>query len=287
MLSNQFQESRKGAHVNFELWLEFERWTSDYDVHDEFFNMLITLDDGRKYALNVWTYSFIERARAHDVQNAERLGGLYLNPPDLLVERAERDVCEKVVQHLIATDGLLLEWFVPDEEEPAEEKVSVDLAEESSEPLGQLAHGYWPAQPCVHDVTWRAMWRLNKQEKVERFVRKLSRRLNLPLELLQCERHHSDHGLWNVRLGSPAMEGFPLQMTVESISARFRNVSYISDPGQILSFHLSRNLGNGPKFEEICARPAEILRSRPPSRLFENSENPSKKTLAHAPRVFK
>mgnify|MGYP000442191053 CR=1 FL=1 len=212
MLSNQFQESRKGAHVNFELWLEFERWTSDYDVHDEFFNMLITLDDGRKYALNVWTYSFIERARAHDVQNAERLGGLYLNPPDLLVERAERDVCEKVVQHLIATDGLLLEWFVPDEEEPAEEKVSVDLAEESSEPLGQLAHGYWPAQPCVHDVTWRAMWRLNKQEKVERFVRKLSRRLNLPLELLQCERHHSDHGLWNVRLGSPAMEGFPLQI---------------------------------------------------------------------------
>lgn len=43
---------------DFGLWLEFEVWRAagdSDDPHNDFFNMQITLADGRKYALNVWT----------------------------------------------------------------------------------------------------------------------------------------------------------------------------------------------------------------------------------------
>ena len=49
----------------FELWLEFEHWEPkpDDDPTDNFFNMQVKLPDGRRYALNVWTFKFLQKAR--------------------------------------------------------------------------------------------------------------------------------------------------------------------------------------------------------------------------------
>ena len=49
----------------FDLWLEFEQVQPqpDDDPTDDFANMQVRLPDGRRYALNVWTFGFMRRAR--------------------------------------------------------------------------------------------------------------------------------------------------------------------------------------------------------------------------------
>lgn len=105
--------------LTFSLWLEFEHWVEDdaSDPYDDIFNMSITLADGTRYALNVWTYLAFERIRAVVASAGENLGGLYLEPPDLFIERLDRGVCERVVADLIARDGLRDEWRVGDDDE--------------------------------------------------------------------------------------------------------------------------------------------------------------------------
>ena len=52
------------ADNRFDLWLEFEHWVAQEgdDPEDEIFNMQIVMHDGKKYALNVWTYKAISGA---------------------------------------------------------------------------------------------------------------------------------------------------------------------------------------------------------------------------------
>jgi hypothetical protein len=49
----------------FDLWLEFEHTEPPPgdDPTDDFANVQVRLPDGRKYALNVWTFKFLHRAR--------------------------------------------------------------------------------------------------------------------------------------------------------------------------------------------------------------------------------
>ena len=106
------------SRTGFELWLEFEHWepSPDHDPEDDFFNMQIRLDDGRTYALNVWTYRFMERARREDEETGEGLSGKYMIAPDLFVERLDRELVTEVVKDLIRNKGLKKEWLI--EEEP-------------------------------------------------------------------------------------------------------------------------------------------------------------------------
>jgi hypothetical protein len=103
------------SQTGFELWLEFEAWVENPqdDPADDYFNMEVTLDDGRKYALNVWTYNFLTRAIADATTSGEGLGGKYLLPPDLFVERLNRKLLEDVVSDLIAMGEMKDEWQVP------------------------------------------------------------------------------------------------------------------------------------------------------------------------------
>jgi hypothetical protein len=105
------------AH-RFKLWLEFEVWEpkADDDPEDDFFNMQITLDDEKKYALNVWTFKYLLRAVQDCRESGECLHGSYLTPPDLFVQRLDRGLLEQVVAELIADDELKEEWRVPDEQ---------------------------------------------------------------------------------------------------------------------------------------------------------------------------
>jgi len=102
----------------FELWLEFEQWIpkGDEDPENDYFNMLVKLSDGRKYGLNVWTFKALESARQESIQFGEPLGGRYLLPPDLFVERLDRSLMEEVVADLIALHALKDEWLAKEVE---------------------------------------------------------------------------------------------------------------------------------------------------------------------------
>ena len=103
----------------FELWLEFEHWESkpDDDLSNDFFNMTIELEDGSKYALNVWTFDFLNNARypwPHKQGTGEKAN--YVLPPDLFIDRMERSLIEKIVSELIESDQLQSEWEITEDE---------------------------------------------------------------------------------------------------------------------------------------------------------------------------
>lgn len=73
---------------------------------------MISLPSGERYALNVWTYKILPRIVTRDRERDEPLGGKNLLPPDLFVERLERELLEEVVRHLIQMRQLRPEWLV-------------------------------------------------------------------------------------------------------------------------------------------------------------------------------
>jgi hypothetical protein len=108
----------------FTLWLEFEHWSDDDDPEDDFFNMKVTLEDGCSYALNVWTFKFFERVRALDRSTGDCLHGAYLVTPDLLVERLDRLLMERIIADMLDNEGLKNEWLVPkNDDEDIEDNV--------------------------------------------------------------------------------------------------------------------------------------------------------------------
>ena len=103
---------------DFTLWLEFEHWqkSEDEQPENDFFNMQIQLSSGKSYALNVWTYNFLDTAREEHRKTGEELGGRYLIAPDLFVEKLDRELMEEVVSDMIANRSLKDEWLIkPDE----------------------------------------------------------------------------------------------------------------------------------------------------------------------------
>jgi hypothetical protein len=113
----------------FELWLEFEHCEPklDEDPADDFFNMQVKLPDGRRYALNVWTFKFIQKAR-YPWPYVEGVGEPeeYLLPPDLFVERLDRDLLERVVKRMLVEGEMKPEWLCPPEENPGEPGAPAD-----------------------------------------------------------------------------------------------------------------------------------------------------------------
>lgn len=105
----------------FSLWLEFEEYAEmpegapEYDPADDFANIAITLADGRRYCLNVWTFAYVRRAR-YTGPGGEEVAepAEYLVTPDLLVERLDRPTLERTVRSLLASGGLRDEWLSPE-----------------------------------------------------------------------------------------------------------------------------------------------------------------------------
>lgn len=86
------------------LWLEFEHMAEPVD---DFANVLVDLDDGRSYALNVWTFAFAGTvADRPDEDPTGELAQGYSRPPDLLVRELTRPLLEGAVAHLLANGGL-------------------------------------------------------------------------------------------------------------------------------------------------------------------------------------
>ncbi len=105
--------------IPFTLWLEFEHWKSspDDDPEDEFCNVRIDLSSGEAYALNVWTFKYLERAHREDQHTRENMRGSYLVAPDLLVTRLDRATLEEVFTELVRTKQLKQEWQIPPDTE--------------------------------------------------------------------------------------------------------------------------------------------------------------------------
>lgn len=107
--------------ISFELWLETEigepKEQPANRPRENFCNVVVTLEDGRRYALNVWTFDFLPLARfpwpyetRDDTPPAD-----YVFPPDLFVESLDRDVIQRVVTELLATDQMKSEWLVEED----------------------------------------------------------------------------------------------------------------------------------------------------------------------------
>ena len=101
--------------ASFILWLEFEHWEAapGDNPEDDFCNIRVDLPDGEAYALNVWTFKYLERARREDQRTGEGLNGRYLVSPDLLVARLDRPTMEAVFADLVRIGQLKREWQVP------------------------------------------------------------------------------------------------------------------------------------------------------------------------------
>jgi len=100
---------------DFELWLEFELWEDGVKApYNDFFNMTITLANGLKYALNVWTYSYLQSAKAKARKDNEHVGGVYMPAPDVFIEKLDRRLIEVMVDDMIRNNLIKEEWLVTD-----------------------------------------------------------------------------------------------------------------------------------------------------------------------------
>lgn len=85
--------------MSFDLWSEAESLSEQVE---DVCNISGTLGDGRRYALNVWTFSFFEKARSAGEGGAsEGLAAVYMLPPDLFVADFNRATLEAVIGDLL------------------------------------------------------------------------------------------------------------------------------------------------------------------------------------------
>ncbi len=106
---------------SFDLWLETETGEPVNQTANRpnanFCNILIALEDGRRYALNVWTFDFLPLARypwPYEMRPGVEPTD-YLLPPDLFVSDFSRTTITSVVEQLLKEDELRDEWLVKDD----------------------------------------------------------------------------------------------------------------------------------------------------------------------------
>ncbi|MGD1846074.1 MAG: hypothetical protein ACFB10_11830 [Salibacteraceae bacterium] len=83
----------------FDLWLEFEETEGWEDLTNDFANIQVSLPDGRKYGINVWTFNFLT-----EVQKSE--SSIYILPPDLFVAELTRKCIDQTVSQLLEIGDL-------------------------------------------------------------------------------------------------------------------------------------------------------------------------------------
>lgn len=97
----------------FELWLEFEHVLPEPgdDPTDDLANIHVTLRDGRRYALNVWTFKFFGRAIDSNNESDHCEPEEYMLPPDLFVGRLDRPTIERVIKKMLVAGEMRDEWL--------------------------------------------------------------------------------------------------------------------------------------------------------------------------------
>ena len=98
--------------MKFTLWLEWEEVGGPPEhpflrPQQNFGNVGITLADGRRYSLTVWTFDYLPLARLEDAPQP----AAYMLPPDLFVESLTREMMETVVAQMLEAGELRDEWL--------------------------------------------------------------------------------------------------------------------------------------------------------------------------------
>lgn len=105
---------------DFILWLEFEEVdfsashdfvtgqieAPDWNNKNDFCNIHVTLADGRRYGINVWTFDFLATIVSANSASGDNLGGLYETPPDLFVRELTRECLEATIADLLKLGNL-------------------------------------------------------------------------------------------------------------------------------------------------------------------------------------
>lgn len=126
--------------TQFSLWLEFEIYEGGYPGPDDdpscdFCNAMITLD-GVRYAVNIWTFGYVDFARRHDnVGNEVNRPRAWLLPPDLIVEKLDRALITQAIMEMLQEGGLPDAWVVPDTDETAADEPDADEDDDTSGPV--------------------------------------------------------------------------------------------------------------------------------------------------------
>ena len=90
------------------IWGEFEAWPS-YDPLDDNSDVIVTLEDGSRWAALFATYQNIKTLAEKNRQTGECLSGRYLDIPHLiLVEELSRPLVEAVVEDILQSGMLEL-----------------------------------------------------------------------------------------------------------------------------------------------------------------------------------
>jgi hypothetical protein len=107
----------------FQLWLEWEQGEPiDQPANrtaENFGNVVVTLGDGRRYALNVWTFDFLPLARfpwPHEART-DVAPASYVVAPDLFVDSLTRSTLETVVAEMLDAGGLNERWLCRTDDE--------------------------------------------------------------------------------------------------------------------------------------------------------------------------
>lgn len=88
------------------IWCEFEAWPS-YDPLGDNSDIIVTLEDGSRWAATFATYRNVERLAAKNRRTGECLSGQYLGIPHLiLVEELSRSLVEAVVEDILQNGTL-------------------------------------------------------------------------------------------------------------------------------------------------------------------------------------
>ena len=114
---------RDNSVSEFDLWLELEHGEPIDQpanrANENFCNIIVTFKDGRRYALNVWTFDFLQYARypwPYDIVDSME-PAQYLLPPDLFVEKLERKHIEQIISQLIKNNEMKDEWLCEDDDD--------------------------------------------------------------------------------------------------------------------------------------------------------------------------
>jgi hypothetical protein len=107
----------------FDLWLEVETGEPlDQPANQpnkNFGNIEVKLQDGHRYALNVWTFDFLALAKypwPYEI-DASKEPAKYLLPLNLFVEKIDRPTVESVVTQFLNNNEMKNEWLCNDDED--------------------------------------------------------------------------------------------------------------------------------------------------------------------------
>jgi len=107
---------------NYQIWIEVETGEPvNQDANrptENFCNIEVKVDDGRRYALNVWTYDFLPYARfewPYEIGLEEKASS-YVLPPDIFIERLDRPTVERAVKDLFDNNEMQDIWLCDEEE---------------------------------------------------------------------------------------------------------------------------------------------------------------------------